>query len=91
MSTRETAVTTAVSGTNKTYPAGGASAPSVTTIFNIALTKDADKSTNSLLAKNGAFNGHAVEVWADGAVFDTVSGTYLLPGRDFNPGDIQRK
>lgn len=91
MSTRETTVNTNVSGTNKTYPAGGAAAASANTLFNVGLTKDTDKTTSSLLGKNGAFNGHAVEIWADGAVYDTVSGVYLYPGRDFNPGDIQRK
>jgi len=30
------------------------------------------------------FNGHAVEVYADGAVWDTVSSVYLFPGRDYN-------
>jgi hypothetical protein len=31
-----------------------------------------------------AFNGHPVEVFSDGAVWDTVAGVYLYPGRDFN-------
>lgn len=47
-------------------------------------------SENSL-QKSGAFNGHAVEIWADGAVWDTVSNKFLFPGTDYNPGDLQRK
>ena len=31
-----------------------------------------------------AFNGHAVEVYADNSVWDTVAGAYLYPGRDYN-------
>lgn len=46
---------------------------------------------DSKLATGTAFNGHAVEVWGDNAVFDTVSGTFLFPGRDYNPGDLQKK
>lgn len=46
-------------------------------------------SPNSAIFKNGAYNGHAVEIWADGSVFDTVSGTFLFPFRDFNPNDLR--
>lgn len=89
MSSRQSTDTTSASGVN--YTAGAASASTVPVVKNIIQTKNSDFNTNSLLAKNGAFNGHAVEVWADGAVWDTVSSSYLFPGRDFNPGDIQRR
>lgn len=45
---------------------------------------------NSKLVTGGAYNGHAVEVWADGSVWDTVSSAFLFPGRDYNPLDLQR-
>lgn len=56
--------------------------------------KDINYSQNigtSLLQTRGAYNGHAVEIWADGAVFDTVSGAFLFPGRDYDPNDMQRR
>lgn len=69
----------------------GSAAPRGTVQKNVTITKQAEATSNSLLGKNGAFNGHAVEIWADGAVFDTVLGVHLRPGTDFNPGDVQRK
>lgn len=57
---------------------------------SISISKHDEASRVSLLAKNGAFNGHAIEVWADGTVWDTVSSKALFPGRDFNFGDLQR-
>lgn len=54
--------------------------PGVSTLPNI---KNVYYSQSS--SKIVAFNGHPVEVFADNAVFDTVTGTYLFPGRDFNP------
>lgn len=56
-----------------TYPAGNSSQP---------VTQNVYYSQTSSNIK--AFNGHAVEVFADGAVWDTVSGVYLFPGRDYN-------
>ena len=91
MASRESSVVTAVSGTNKTYPAGSAASTANRTVINISQSKDFSASTNSKLANGGSFNGHAVEVYADGAVWDTVNNAYLFPGRDYNPGDVQRK
>jgi len=47
--------------------------------------------SDNVLQKNGAFNGHVVEVWADGSVWDTVSNVFLFPGRDYNPSDVQKR
>lgn len=85
MSSRKSNDTTSSSGVS--FP-GGSSANSQTTKgVTYSQTSDSDR----LLQKNGAFNGHAVEVYADGAVWDTVSGKYLFPGTDFNLQDINRK
>jgi hypothetical protein len=54
-------------------------------------TKLSQRSDGSLLKASGAFNGHAVEIWADNTVWDTVSNVALFPGRDYNPGDLHRK
>jgi hypothetical protein len=45
---------------------------------------------NNKVATSTAYNGHAIEVWADGAVFDTVSGTFLFPFRDYDPNNLER-
>jgi hypothetical protein len=57
--------------------------------LNVFYSQEIDPSR--LLLKNGGFNGNPVEVYADGAVWDTVANAYLFPGRDFNPQDINRK
>jgi hypothetical protein len=80
-----------LSFTGKSYPAGTAAATPASTVRNISISKNDDATRTSVLGKNGAFNGHAIEVHADGAVWDTVSSAYLFPGRDYNPGDFQRK
>jgi len=86
MSTRLTSPdTTSASGVS--YPAGSASS---STLKSLKLSQDIGRSAFSLLGKSGAFNGHAVEVWADGAVWDTVSNKYLYPGTDYNVHDVQR-
>jgi len=85
MASRESTDATSASG--KSYPAGSASSGN---IKGIVLSKDYNASTKSKLGSGGAFNGHAVEIFADGAVWDTVSSKYLMPGTDFNPGDMQR-
>lgn len=75
------------SSSGVSYPAGSGSSGQ---IKSVNISQDTARSVGSLLAKNGAFNGHAVEVWADGAVWDTVSNKYLYPGTDYNPHDVQR-
>jgi len=62
--------------------------PVVSAVKNVNYSQFAD--TGRLLVKNGAFNGHAVEVWADGGVWDTISGKFLFPGTDYNVHDVQR-
>jgi hypothetical protein len=83
MSSRQSNDSTSSSGVS--YPGALATAVTQKSI------KYSQHLNDSLLVRNGAFNGHAVEVWADGAVFDTVSGSYLFPGRDYNPSDIQKR
>lgn len=56
------------------YPAGNSVLPNTQGVYY-----------SQTSTKIVAFNGHAVEVFADNAVYDTVSGAYLFPGRDFNP------
>jgi hypothetical protein len=68
-----------------TYPAG-----SSTSAITVTNTSYSQVSNGSALLRNGAYNGHAVEVFGDGAVWDTVTGTYLFPFRDYNPLDLQR-
>ena len=46
--------------------------------------------SNNKLATATAYNGHAVEVWSDGAVYDTVSGAFLFPFRDYDPNTFVR-
>jgi len=85
MSSRKSNDSTSNSGVS--YP-GGTGNTSAQTVKGVSYSQMSDP--NRLLLKNGAFNGHAVEVYADGAVYDTVSGVYLYPGKDFNPQDINR-
>jgi len=84
MASRESSDTTSQTGVS--YP-GGPSSTSVTQ-KNIKLSKNLEYSTN-ISAK--VFNGHLCEVHCDNAVWDTVNSAYLFPGKDFNPGDLQRK
>lgn len=61
---------------------------------NAMTQKDINYSQNigsSKLQTRGSYSGNAVEVWADGAVYDTVAGVFLFPGRDYDPNDIQRR
>lgn len=85
MANRETSDSTSQSGVS--YPAGSATSGSVK---NIKISVDDQKTRVSKLGSGGAFNGHAVIIHADNAVWDSVSNVYLYPGRDYNPGDIQR-
>lgn len=75
------------SASGVSYPGGGASNAMTSKGVKYSQVFDADR----LLLKQGAFNGHAVEVFADGAVWDTVSNKYLFPGTDFNPQDLNRR
>lgn len=84
MAHRESSDTSSNSGVS--YPAGSSS--SAGTVKNVKYSQVVNP--NLLLLKNGAYNGHAVEVFGDGAVWDTVSSVYLFPGRDYNPNDLQR-
>lgn len=86
MSSRQSTDITSQSGVS--YPSGSASS---NTQKHIAIGKNTEAMLNSKLGKSGAFNGHAVEIWADGSVWDTVSGVYLFPGKDYNISDLQRK
>lgn len=86
MSNRETSDSTSQSGVS--YPAGSAGVSG--NVKNVKISLDDSRSRTSKLATAGAFNGHAVIIHADGAVWDSVSNVYLYPGKDFNPGDVQR-
>ena len=83
MSSRKSNDTSSSSGAS--FPGGSQSL----TVKGVNYSQMSD--SNRLLLTSGAFNGHAVEVYADGAVWDTVSNVYLYPGRDFNPQDINRR
>lgn len=85
MSNRQNNDNSSASGVS--YPGGSSSAAQ--SVKGVKYSQFSDGAR--LLLKNGAFNGHTVEVHADGAVYDTVSGIYLFPGRDYNPQDINRK
>ena len=85
MSSRQSTDNTSASGLS--YNAGNAS-PAGTLAKNIALSKSQDASSNSVLARRWP---NPLEVWADGSVFDTVTSTYLQPGRDFTIGEVQRR
>jgi hypothetical protein len=56
------------------YPPGVSALPNVKGVYY----------NQNYSSKVVAFNGHTVEVYADGAVWDTVSNAYLYPGKDFN-------
>jgi hypothetical protein len=86
MSNRETSDTS--SGSGVSYPAGSAGASG--NVKNVKISLDDQKTRVSKLGSSGAFNGHAVVVHADNAVWDSVSNVYLYPGKDYNPGDLQR-
>jgi len=86
MASRESVDSTSTSG--KSYPAGTAAATPVSTVKGISQSKNMLAST---VSKAAALATNPIEVFADGAVWDTVAGVYLFPGRDYNPGDLQRK
>jgi len=85
MATRKSTDTTSQNGIAF---AGGSSSSAPSTIKDVNYSQMVDP--GRALLKNGAYNGHAVEVWADNAVFDTVTGAFLFPGRDYNVNDLQR-
>lgn len=82
MSTRKS-----IDGTSQSGVSFSPGNPNAMTQKDITLSQSV--ASNSQIFKNGAYNGHAVEVWADGAVYDTVSGVFLFPGRDYNPNDLR--
>jgi len=86
MSNRESSDSSSSSGVS--YPAGSTSGAA--TQKGIKLSLDEQKTRISKLGSSGAFNGHAVVIHADNAVWDSVSNKYLYPGTDYNPGDVQR-
>lgn len=73
------------SSSGVSFAAGPASSGQIKSV-NISISDLATRTSKAATA----FNGHAVEIWADNAVWDTVSNKYLYPGVDYNPGDIQR-
>lgn len=76
------------SNSGVSYPGGsGNAAAQVVKGVNYSQMSD----SNRLLLKQGGFNGNPVEVFADGAVWDTVLNRYLFPGTDYNPQDLNRK
>ena len=83
MSNRESQDNTSASGVS--YP--GASSAAMTQKG----VKYSQHVSDNVLQKRGAFNGHPVQVFADGAVWDTVSNKYLFPGQDYDPNDVQRR
>jgi hypothetical protein len=85
MSSRQSTDTISASGLS--YNAGNASTAG-TVVRNIALSKGSEASTSSVLAKRWP---NPIEVWSDGAVFDTVTGKFLMPGTDFTVGELQRR
>ena len=84
MSSRKTSPDTS-SSSGVSFAAGSGSSGQVKSV-NISLSDNATRLSKAATA----FNGHAVEIWADNAVWDTVSNKYLYPGVDYNPGDLQR-
>lgn len=85
MSSRKSTDNTSLTGVS--FVAG--SSASAMTQKDINYSQRVDN--NNQLIRSGGFNGNAVEVWADNAVYDTVAGVFLFPGRDYNPADLQRK
>lgn len=83
MSTRKSSDSTSQNGVG--FQAGSGSTQ---TVRNVNYSQ---QFTDSVLIKNGAFNGHTVEVWADNSVYDTVTGAFLFPGRDYNVADLHRR
>ncbi len=73
------------SSTGVSFPGGSQSL----TVKGVNYSQFVDQ--NRALTRSGGFSGNAVEVYADGAVWDIVAGAYLFPGRDFNPSDINRR
>lgn len=86
MANREQSDSTSASGVS--YPAGSAGATG--NQKGIKLSLNDTQTRISKLGVSGAFNGHSVIIHADGAVWDSSSSVYLYPGKDFNPGDVQR-
>lgn len=86
MSSRKNASDSA-SQNGVSFAAGSSSSALQQRDVNYSQTVDSGR----LVVKSGGFNGNAVEVWADNSVYDTVAGVFLFPGRDYNPGDLQRK
>lgn len=85
MANRESSDSTSQTGVS--YPAGSAGGGNQK---DIKLSIDDNATRKSKLGAGGAFNGHPVIIHADGAVWDSTSSVYLYPGKDFNPGDVQR-
>jgi hypothetical protein len=85
MSTRQSSDNSSASGVS--YAAGTAS-PAGTLAKNLTLSKSAEASTTSVLAKRWP---NPIEVWADGSVYDTLTGLYLQPSKDFTIGELQRR
>ena len=85
MSSRQSIDNSSASGVS--YAAGAAS-PVGTLAKDIALSKSQDAALNSVLAKRWP---NPIEVWADGSVYDTVTGLYLQPSKDYTIGELQRR
>jgi hypothetical protein len=84
MSSRQNSDQTSASGVS--YSAG--TAANGVAVRNITESRSQDAATNSVLAKRWP---NLLEVWADGSVFDTVTSTYLQPGKDFLIAELQRR
>lgn len=54
---------------------------------NITISLHNDATQRSRVA---ALNPHKLEIYADGAVWDTVSNKFLIVGKDFEFGDLGR-
>jgi hypothetical protein len=80
MSSRQSSDPTSSSGVSYASPTG-------TVVKGIELSQSTDAGTNSWLARHWP---NPIQVWADGSVFDTVTGKFLLSGRDFQFTDLQR-
>ena len=76
-------------GTDSTSQNGVSFSPGNPSLSNVK-NVNYSQTVNNKLATAMAYNGHAVEVWADGAVWDTVSGAFLFPFRDFDPNNLER-
>ena len=72
--------------TSQTGVAFASGNPNAMTQRNINLSQQ----VNNKVATSTAYNGHGIEVWADGAVYDTVSGVFLFPFRDYDPNSLGR-